>query len=127
MSAVSATIVVFQPLLCQIQLVTSDRLHHFWKYTFSPWIFDNWSHGKYPWDASLNVIPAASFRIIKLNLQFLHACFVCLFLSPRNFTVVNSKIIVVTIRPEPKTTDSFLEIELAHLSNVSTKTVDMIF
>ncbi|KAJ7411399.1 hypothetical protein WISP_102756 [Willisornis vidua] len=35
----------------------------------------------------------------------------------RNFTVVNSKIIVVTIRPEPKTTDSFLEIELAHLSN----------
>uniref|UniRef100_A0A8C4JHV6 Adhesion G protein-coupled receptor B3 n=1 Tax=Dromaius novaehollandiae TaxID=8790 RepID=A0A8C4JHV6_DRONO len=34
-----------------------------------------------------------------------------------NFTVVNSKIIVVTIRPEPKTTDSFLEIELAHLSN----------
>uniref|UniRef100_A0A8C9N119 Adhesion G protein-coupled receptor B3 n=1 Tax=Serinus canaria TaxID=9135 RepID=A0A8C9N119_SERCA len=43
----------------------------------------------------------------------------------RNFTVVNSKIIVVTIRPEPKTTDSFLEIELAHLSNVSTQIVDM--
>ncbi|MBZ3875503.1 Adhesion G protein-coupled receptor B3 [Sciurus carolinensis] len=38
----------------------------------------------------------------------------------RNYTVVNSKIIVVTIRPEPKTTDSFLEIELAHLANVST-------
>ncbi|GAB0186058.1 mitochondrial enolase superfamily member 1 [Grus japonensis] len=37
----------------------------------------------------------------------------------RNFTVVNSKIIVVTIRPEPKTTDSFLEIELAHLSNIN--------
>ncbi|KAH0505754.1 Adhesion G protein-coupled receptor B3 [Microtus ochrogaster] len=36
----------------------------------------------------------------------------------RNYTVVNSKIIVVTIRPEPKTTDSFLEIELAHLANV---------
>ncbi|KAL4837724.1 hypothetical protein H8958_009464 [Nasalis larvatus] len=35
----------------------------------------------------------------------------------RNYTVVNSKIIVVTIRPEPKTTDSFLEIELAHLAN----------
>ncbi|XP_078504136.1 adhesion G protein-coupled receptor B3 isoform X2 [Lissotriton helveticus] len=35
----------------------------------------------------------------------------------RNFTVVNSKIIVVTIRPEPKTTDSVVEIELAHLSN----------
>ncbi|XP_050807588.1 adhesion G protein-coupled receptor B3 [Gopherus flavomarginatus] len=35
----------------------------------------------------------------------------------RNFTVVNSKIIVVTIRPEPKTADSFLEIELAHLAN----------
>uniref|UniRef100_A0A8C9N1C2 Adhesion G protein-coupled receptor B3 n=1 Tax=Serinus canaria TaxID=9135 RepID=A0A8C9N1C2_SERCA len=44
----------------------------------------------------------------------------------RNFTVVNSKIIVVTIRPEPKTTDSFLEIELAHLSNVSTQIVDML-
>nr|XP_033793243.1 adhesion G protein-coupled receptor B3 isoform X4 [Geotrypetes seraphini] len=37
--------------------------------------------------------------------------------SLRNFTVVNSKIIVVTIRPEPKTTDSFIEIELAHLVN----------
>ncbi|CAD7678006.1 unnamed protein product [Nyctereutes procyonoides] len=35
----------------------------------------------------------------------------------RNYTVVNSKIIVVTIRPEPKTSDSFLEIELAHLAN----------
>lgn len=35
----------------------------------------------------------------------------------RNYTVINSKIIVVTIRPEPKTTDSFLEIELAHLAN----------
>lgn len=46
--------------------------------------------------------------------------------SYRNFTVVNSKIIVVTIRPEPKTTDSFLEIELAHLSNVSTRIFDML-
>ncbi|KAF7247107.1 Adhesion G protein-coupled receptor B3, partial [Varanus komodoensis] len=35
----------------------------------------------------------------------------------RNYTIVNSKIIVVTIRPEPKTSDSFLEIELAHLAN----------
>uniref|UniRef100_A0A8C3CCE4 Adhesion G protein-coupled receptor B3 n=1 Tax=Cairina moschata TaxID=8855 RepID=A0A8C3CCE4_CAIMO len=45
--------------------------------------------------------------------------FICsfFFFPHRNFTVVNSKIIVVTIRPEPKTTDSFLEIELAHLSN----------
>lgn len=125
MSAISAIIVVFQPLLCQVQ-VMSDRFYYFWKCTFSPWIFDNWSHVKYPWDTSLNVIPSTSFSIIKLNLQFLHACFVCFF-SPRNFTVVNSKIIVVTIRPEPKTTDSFLEIELAHLSNVSTKIVDIIF
>ncbi|KAI4581716.1 hypothetical protein MJG53_009241 [Ovis ammon polii x Ovis aries] len=39
----------------------------------------------------------------------------------RNYTVVNSKIIVVTIRPEPKTTDSFLEIELAHLANLKPK------
>ncbi|XP_069091834.1 adhesion G protein-coupled receptor B3 isoform X6 [Pleurodeles waltl] len=37
----------------------------------------------------------------------------------RNFTVVNSRIIVVTIRPEPKTTDSVVEIELAHLSNAT--------
>ncbi|XP_069462300.1 adhesion G protein-coupled receptor B3 isoform X4 [Ambystoma mexicanum] len=35
----------------------------------------------------------------------------------RNYTVVNSRIIVVTIRPEPKTTDSVVEIELAHLVN----------
>ncbi|XP_013921168.1 PREDICTED: brain-specific angiogenesis inhibitor 3-like [Thamnophis sirtalis] len=35
----------------------------------------------------------------------------------RNYTVINSKIIVVTIRPEPRTSDSFLEIELAHLAN----------
>ncbi|XP_069830689.1 adhesion G protein-coupled receptor B3 isoform X4 [Dendropsophus ebraccatus] len=39
--------------------------------------------------------------------------------SLRNFTVVNSKIIVVTIHPEPKYTDSMVEIELAHLNNVS--------
>ncbi|XP_043919805.1 adhesion G protein-coupled receptor B3 [Protopterus annectens] len=37
--------------------------------------------------------------------------------SPRNYTVINSKIIVVTIRPEPRIVDSLLEIELAHLSN----------
>nr|XP_006003090.1 PREDICTED: adhesion G protein-coupled receptor B3 [Latimeria chalumnae] len=36
---------------------------------------------------------------------------------PRNYTVVNSKIIVLTIRPEPKIADSLLEIELAHLAN----------
>ncbi|XP_071998295.1 adhesion G protein-coupled receptor B3 isoform X5 [Engystomops pustulosus] len=39
--------------------------------------------------------------------------------SLRNFTVVNSKIIVVTIHPEPKYIDSVVEIELAHLNNVS--------
>ncbi|XP_075718116.1 adhesion G protein-coupled receptor B3 isoform X6 [Rhinoderma darwinii] len=39
--------------------------------------------------------------------------------SLRNFTVVNSKIIVVTIHPEPKYIDSLVEIELAHLNNVS--------
>ncbi|XP_074502464.1 adhesion G protein-coupled receptor B3 isoform X4 [Sebastes fasciatus] len=37
--------------------------------------------------------------------------------SPKNHTVVNSKVIAVTVRPEPKTTDSHLEIELAHLAN----------
>ncbi|XP_034008101.1 adhesion G protein-coupled receptor B3 isoform X4 [Trematomus bernacchii] len=37
--------------------------------------------------------------------------------SPKNHTVVNSKVIAVTVRPEPKTTESQLEIELAHLAN----------
>ncbi|XP_029962307.1 adhesion G protein-coupled receptor B3 isoform X10 [Salarias fasciatus] len=37
--------------------------------------------------------------------------------SPKNHTVVNSKVIAVTVRPEPKATDSHLEIELAHLAN----------
>ncbi|XP_066552866.1 adhesion G protein-coupled receptor B3 isoform X3 [Amia ocellicauda] len=37
--------------------------------------------------------------------------------SPRNYTVVNSKIIAVTVRPEPKIAESHLEIELAHLTN----------
>uniref|UniRef100_A0A4W3IKP0 Adhesion G protein-coupled receptor B3 n=1 Tax=Callorhinchus milii TaxID=7868 RepID=A0A4W3IKP0_CALMI len=37
--------------------------------------------------------------------------------SPRNYTVVNSKVIAITVRPEPKLADSVLEIELAHLSN----------
>ncbi|XP_074532757.1 adhesion G protein-coupled receptor B3 isoform X10 [Halichoeres trimaculatus] len=37
--------------------------------------------------------------------------------SPKNHTVVNSKVIAVTVRPEPKATDSHLEIELAHLTN----------
>uniref|UniRef100_A0A8C5HFZ3 Adhesion G protein-coupled receptor B3 n=1 Tax=Gouania willdenowi TaxID=441366 RepID=A0A8C5HFZ3_GOUWI len=39
--------------------------------------------------------------------------------SPKNHTVVNSKVIAVTVRPEPKATESHLEIELAHLANVS--------
>ncbi|XP_072264584.1 adhesion G protein-coupled receptor B3 isoform X4 [Pyxicephalus adspersus] len=39
----------------------------------------------------------------------------------RNFTVVNSKIIVVTIHPEPKATDALVEIELAHLKNSTLK------
>ncbi|XP_029305259.1 adhesion G protein-coupled receptor B3 isoform X4 [Cottoperca gobio] len=37
--------------------------------------------------------------------------------SPKNHTVVNSKVIAVTVRPEPKSTESHLEIELAHLAN----------
>ncbi|XP_053731128.1 adhesion G protein-coupled receptor B3 isoform X2 [Synchiropus splendidus] len=37
--------------------------------------------------------------------------------SPKNYTVVNSKVIAVTVRPEPKTIDVHLEIELAHLTN----------
>ncbi|MGH0163815.1 UNVERIFIED_CONTAM: hypothetical protein FKN15_074540 [Acipenser sinensis] len=41
--------------------------------------------------------------------------------SPRNHTVVNSKIIAVTVRPEPRIAESLLEIELAHLANVSTR------
>lgn len=32
--------------------------------------------------------------------------------------MVNSKVIAVTVRPEPKVTESRLEIELAHLANV---------
>lgn len=40
--------------------------------------------------------------------------------SSRNHTVVNSKVIAVTVRPEPKATESQLEIELAHNTNVST-------
>lgn len=47
--------------------------------------------------------------------------FFCLttFVYFRNHTVVNSKVIAVTVRPEPKATESRLEIELAHLANVS--------
>nr|XP_054606117.1 adhesion G protein-coupled receptor B3 isoform X10 [Nothobranchius furzeri] len=37
--------------------------------------------------------------------------------SPKNHTAVNSKVIAVTVRPEPKSTESQLEIELAHLEN----------
>ncbi|KAK0133658.1 Adhesion G protein-coupled receptor B3 [Merluccius polli] len=37
--------------------------------------------------------------------------------SPKNHTVVNSKIIAVTVRPEPRVTSTHLEIELAHLAN----------
>lgn len=33
---------------------------------------------------------------------------------------MNSKVIGVTVRPEPKATESQLEIELAHITNVST-------
>ncbi|XP_034463911.1 adhesion G protein-coupled receptor B3 isoform X13 [Hippoglossus hippoglossus] len=37
--------------------------------------------------------------------------------SPKNHTVVNSKVIAVTVRPEPKVSESQMEIELAHLAN----------
>ncbi|XP_018605065.1 adhesion G protein-coupled receptor B3 isoform X1 [Scleropages formosus] len=37
--------------------------------------------------------------------------------SPRNKTAVNSKVIAVTVRPEPKIAETHLEIELAHLTN----------
>ncbi|XP_061766376.1 adhesion G protein-coupled receptor B3 isoform X9 [Nerophis ophidion] len=37
--------------------------------------------------------------------------------SPKNYTVVNSKVIAVTVRPEPKAIQTHLEIELAHLAN----------
>ncbi|XP_072354455.1 adhesion G protein-coupled receptor B3 isoform X1 [Scyliorhinus torazame] len=37
--------------------------------------------------------------------------------SPRNYTVVNSKVIAVTVRPKPQIAESVLEIELAHLAN----------
>ncbi|XP_068069199.1 adhesion G protein-coupled receptor B3 isoform X4 [Danio rerio] len=37
--------------------------------------------------------------------------------APRNNTAVNSKVIAVTVRPEPKVTEAQLEIELAHLAN----------
>ncbi|XP_051936525.1 adhesion G protein-coupled receptor B3 isoform X9 [Hippocampus zosterae] len=37
--------------------------------------------------------------------------------SPKNHTVVNSKVIAVTVRPGPKAIQSHLEIELAHLAN----------
>uniref|UniRef100_A0AAY4BMC1 Adhesion G protein-coupled receptor B3 n=1 Tax=Denticeps clupeoides TaxID=299321 RepID=A0AAY4BMC1_9TELE len=39
--------------------------------------------------------------------------------SPRNNTAVNSKVIAVTVRPETKISEAQLEIELAHLANVS--------
>lgn len=45
----------------------------------------------------------------------------CLYL--RNHTAVNSKVIAVTVRPEPKATESQLEIELAHLENVSSRVI----
>lgn len=49
---------------------------------------------------------------------FMNLCFLL-----RNLTAVNSKVIAVTIRPEPKATESHLEIELAHLANVSTTVI----
>uniref|UniRef100_A0A8B9VVN1 Adhesion G protein-coupled receptor B3 n=1 Tax=Anas zonorhyncha TaxID=75864 RepID=A0A8B9VVN1_9AVES len=64
------------------------------------------------------VIPKNIFTPMSTAKSSMLICsFIFIFSPHRNFTVVNSKIIVVTIRPEPKTTDSFLEIELAHLSN----------
>uniref|UniRef100_A0A8C1WE87 Adhesion G protein-coupled receptor B3 n=1 Tax=Cyprinus carpio TaxID=7962 RepID=A0A8C1WE87_CYPCA len=43
--------------------------------------------------------------------------------GPRNNTAVNSKVIAVTVRPEPRVTEAQLEIELAHLANVSTSQI----
>ncbi|XP_065152087.1 adhesion G protein-coupled receptor B3 isoform X4 [Paramisgurnus dabryanus] len=37
--------------------------------------------------------------------------------APGNNTAVNSKVIAVTVRPEPRVTETQLEIELAHLAN----------
>uniref|UniRef100_W5KPK0 Adhesion G protein-coupled receptor B3 n=1 Tax=Astyanax mexicanus TaxID=7994 RepID=W5KPK0_ASTMX len=37
--------------------------------------------------------------------------------APKNNTAVNSKVIAVTVRPEPRVTEAQLEIELAHLAN----------
>lgn len=37
----------------------------------------------------------------------------------RNNTAVNSKVIAVTMRPEPRVKEAQMEIELAHLANVS--------
>ncbi|KAI5087908.1 adhesion G protein-coupled receptor B3 isoform X2 [Silurus meridionalis] len=37
--------------------------------------------------------------------------------APRNNTAVNSKVIAVTMRPEPKIKEAQMEIELAHLAN----------
>lgn len=45
----------------------------------------------------------------------------------RNYTVVNSKVIAVTVRPEPRTSESHLEIELAHLTNVSANDIISLF
>lgn len=52
-----------------------------------------------------------NLRYLIMSLSWVH---------PRNHTAVNSKVIAVTVRPEPKATESQLEIELAHLENVRT-------
>lgn len=54
-------------------------------------------------------------------------CRVLFYLTHRNNTAVNSKVIAVTVRPEPKVTEAQLEIELAHLANVSRSQVSTRF
>lgn len=54
-------------------------------------------------------------------------CCVWFDLTHRNNTAVNSKVIAVTVRPEPRVTEAQLEIELAHLANVSTSQISTRF
>uniref|UniRef100_A0A669CKY7 Adhesion G protein-coupled receptor B3 n=1 Tax=Oreochromis niloticus TaxID=8128 RepID=A0A669CKY7_ORENI len=60
------------------------------------------------------VIPKGLFVSQSAGMGLYHRV-ICL--SNTNHTVVNSKVIAVTVRPEPKATESHLEIELAHLAN----------
>uniref|UniRef100_A0A669C524 Adhesion G protein-coupled receptor B3 n=1 Tax=Oreochromis niloticus TaxID=8128 RepID=A0A669C524_ORENI len=67
------------------------------------------------------VIPKGLFVSQSAGMGLYHRV-ICLsntsfFKNQRNHTVVNSKVIAVTVRPEPKATESHLEIELAHLAN----------